>query len=97
MVRNRSYKGVILDNPLHEEEKGTEVKINKKPNKTKKNIFRRNVSTDFLTRKSSSNNYKDSVYNKNNSNIIDSNNNYKNNNKENLSNNARVRRYHISV
>jgi len=94
MVRNRSYKGVMLDNPLYEEEKGSEVKINKKPNKNKKNIVRRNVSTEFLTRKSSSNNYKDSIYNKNNSHIIDSNsnNNYKNINKENLSNNTRVRR-----
>ena len=92
MVRNRSYKGVTLDNPLYEEEKGSEVKIIKKPNKNKKNIVRRNVSTDFLTRKSNSNNYKDSVYNKNNSHIIDNNNNYKNINKENLSNNTRVRR-----
>jgi len=97
MVRNHSYKGVVGDNPLYEEEKGSEVKLIKKPNKTKKNFVRRNVSTEFLTRKSSSNNYKDSVYNKNNSHIIDSNNNYKNINKENLSNNARVRRYHISV
>ena len=92
MIRNRSYKGVTLDNPLYEEEKGSEVKIIKKPNKNKKNIVRRNVSTDFLTRKSNSNNYKDSVYNKNNSHIIDNNNNYKNINKENLSNNTRVRR-----
>ena len=92
MVRNRSYKGVTLDNPLYEEEKGSEVKIIKKPNKNKKNIVRRNVSTDFLTRKSNSNNYKDSAYNKNNSHIIDNNNNYKNINKENLSNNTRVRR-----
>ena len=92
MIRNRSYKGVTLDNPLYEEEKGSEVKINKKLNKNKKNIVRRNVSTDFLTRKSNSNNYKDSVYNKNNSHIIDNNNNYKNINKENLSNNTRVRR-----
>ena len=92
MVRNRSYKGVTLDNPLYEEEKGSEVKIIKKPNKNKKNIVRRNVSTDFLTRKSNSNNYKDSVYNKNNSHILDNNNNYKNINKENLSNNTRVRR-----
>ena len=86
MIRNRSYKGVTLDNPLYEEEKGSEVKIIKKPNKNKKNIVRRNVSTDFLTRKSNS------VYNKNNSHIIDNNNNYKNINKENLSNNTRVRR-----
>ena len=92
MIRNRSYKGVTLDNPLYEEEKGSEVKIIKKPNKNKKNIVRRNVSTDFLTRKSNSNNYKDNVYNKNNSHIIDNNNNYKNINKENLSNNTRVRR-----
>ena len=92
MIRNRSYKGVTLDNPLYEEEKGSEVKIIKKPNKNKKNIVRRNVSTDFLTRKSNSNNYKDSVYNKNNSHILDNNNNYKNINKENLSNNTRVRR-----
>ena len=92
MIRNRSYKGVTLDNPLYEEEKGSEVKIIKKPNKNKKNIVRRNVSTDFLTRKSNSNNYKDSAYNKNNSHIIDNNNNYKNINKENLSNNTRVRR-----
>ena len=92
MVRNRSYKGAICDNPLYEEEKGSEVKTIKKQNKSKKNFVRRNVSTDFLTRKSSSNNYKDSNYNKNNSNILDSNNNYKNITKENLSNNARVRR-----
>ena len=92
MIRNRSFKGIICYNPLYEEEKDSEVKIIKKPCKVRTNFVRRNISTEFLTRKNSSIKYKDNVYNKNNSHIIDSKNNYKNINKENLSNDTRVRR-----
>ena len=92
MIRNRSFKGIICYNPLYEEEKDSEVKIIKKPCKVRTNFVRRNISTEFLTRKNSSIKYKDNVYNKNNSHIIDSKNNNKNINKENLSNDTRVRR-----
>ena len=92
MIRNRSFKGIICYNPLYEEEKDSEVKIIKKPCKVRTNFVRRNISTEFLTRKNSSIKYKDNVYNKNNSHIIDSKNNYKNINKEILSNDTRVRR-----
>ena len=94
MLRNRSFKGIICYNPLYEEEKDSEVKITKKPCKVRTNFVRRNISTEFLTRKNSSIKNKENIniYNKNNSHIIDSKNNYRNINKENLSNDTRVRR-----
>ena len=92
MLRNRSFKGIKCYNPLYEEEKDSEVKITKKPCKVRTNFVRRNISTEFLTRKNSSIKYKENIYNKNNSHIIDSKNNHKNINKENLSNDTRVRR-----
>ena len=92
MLRNRSFKGIICYNPLYEEEKDSEIRIIKKPCKVRTNFVRRNISTEFLTRKNSSIKCKDNIYNKNNSHIIDSKNNYRSINKENLSNDTRVRR-----
>ena len=54
MLRNHSFKGIICYNPLYEEEKDPEVKIIKKPCKVRTNFVRRNISTEFLTRKNSS-------------------------------------------
>ena len=84
ILRNRSCKGEIYENPSFNEENFVEGKVVKKKKKEKNNIVRRNISTDFLNRKNSSNNYNENIYNRNNSHIID---NKKNNIKENLSSN----------
>ena len=90
IIRNRSCKGIICNNnQLFDEENIVEEKIFKKKKKVKQNFVRRNISTDLLTRKNSSNNYSENIIRRNNSHIIDNN---KNRTKENLSNNARLRK-----
>ena len=86
-MRNRSCKGVIYNNPLICEDNLVEENILKKKKKLKRNEVRRNASNDFLNIKNCSNNYKENIYNKNNSNIISDN---IENIKENLSNKVRV-------
>ena len=88
IMRNRSCKGVIYNNPLINEENLVEEKILKKKKRVKKNPVRRNISTEFLNRKNSLNHYNENT-NKNNSHIIT---HERNSLKENLSNNTRVRR-----
>ena len=67
IFRNRSCKGEIYENPSFNEENFVEGKVVKKKKKEKNNIVRRNISTDFLNRKNSSNNYNENIYNRNNS------------------------------
>ena len=89
ILRNRSCKGVIYNNPLLGEENLVEESLLKKKKKLKRSEVRRNASTDFLNRKNSSNNYNENIYNKNNSHIISDN---IHGIKDNLSNNVRVRK-----
>ena len=90
IMRNRSCKGAIYKNPLLNEDNLVEDKLLiRKKKKLKNNQVRRNISTDYLNRKNSMNNYNECNYRKNNSHIIGD---ERSSLKDNLSNNARVRR-----
>ena len=90
IMRNRSCKGVMNKNPLINDENFIDEKIfKKKRQKLKKNQVRRNISTDFLNKKNSLNNYNENTNSKNKSHIVG---NQRNNIKENYSNNQIVRK-----
>ena len=89
IIRNRSCKGVIYNNPFLNNENLVEEALLNKKKKIKKNGVRRNVSTEFLNRKNSLYNYNENIYKGNNSHIIPNN---VNGLKENFSNNTRSRK-----